>query len=238
MEKLRSAVHIPQEIEPAGTANYPEIIKVLTNTPGRAIDTSTQIIKIDRSYNFYLLKNIGLDTGVDVAAKYYINGADLNKSPTNLFLPDQNSDNIKIPAEDRLFDPNTGAILPKELSVGIIAQFTNADTYPSPGNLARLLIEDSNYDAATAAFFLSKDRLHATFRTSKSPQLNKNGVEIAMNEMTSELTRLTEQEGLSKKGAKKIILKNAIDKYALKHFCGQLNNLRLYEGLPNEEIGN
>jgi hypothetical protein len=229
VEKLRPTVPTPQEIELSGIATYPELIQFATRTPGRAIDDNITTIVIRNSYHFYGLKNLGNELQEDKLAKYHINGGSLNDSPTNIFSPDISRRSIQVPPEERAFDENTGRIIKKDRSIGTMVQFSLKGSYPTPRNLAHLLLEDSNYDAATAAFFLTNnDYLYGIFRTKNTPQMKKEEMQEAISHLLAKKQSLAD-EGMDIHEANLFVLERAREDYSLKLFNGKLNRLRLYE---------
>ena len=238
MEILRLAR--PTEVkEQAGPITLPEIIKFSTQNPGRAIDETIRRIEIGDFYDE--LSSIKSSSKkekkeVDKGGIYYINGSDIYSSSKNFFSENIGRNTITFEVDSPRIDPhNPTKFLPKEKSVAAIVHYSVSDSLPQPDNLMHLLLEDAHFKAATAAFFLtSKGNLYALFRTSSSPQANRERVAKIIKNMKDVGRQFSDETGIRLSQADSFVLKEAIESYGLRFFHGKLDSKAL--GLSSQEI--
>ena len=238
MEILRLA-HPTEIKEQAGPITLPEIIRFSTQNPGRAIDETIRYIEIGDFYDE--LSSIKSSSKkekkeVDKAGIYYVNGSDFHPASNNYFSEDPLSNTISIVFDTPQINPQDPTkFLPKEKSVAAIVHYSVSDSLPQPDNLLHLLLEDAHFKAATAAFFLtSKGNLYALFRTSSSPQANRERVAKIIKNMKDVGRQFSDETGIRLSQADSFVLKEAIESYGLRFFHGKLDSKAL--GLSSPEI--
>jgi hypothetical protein len=169
---------------------------------------------------------------------FYINGADLYLgNEGNYFSSDENRNTISVRIDEPKINPNNPRkYLPKEKSVGAVVHYSQSSTLPMPDNLLHLLLEDKNFKAATAAFFLTKnDDVHAIFRGDQTPQADTHRAKRIVENMKAvqkDFYYTHSHNGVDMKTANMCVLREAIHEYDLKYFHGNLISGNLKRSSP------